>query len=81
MTERLPSDRTFLLRLSSGAELSEDVNRGKIEHIRSGKAVRFSSFEKIRQFMFEVLAEQQEGAGSQETSLPNLRPSNENDVE
>ena len=81
MTERLPSDRTFLLRLSGGVEPSEDVNRGRIEHIQSGKVARFSSFENVRQFMFEVLAEQQMEAGSQETSLPNLRPPNENDVE
>ena len=80
MTERLPSDRTFLLRLSGGVEPSEDVNRGRIEHIQSGKVARFSSFEKVRQFMFEVLAEQQMEA-SQESSLPDLRPSNESDVE
>ena len=81
MTERLPSDRTFLLRLSSGVEPSDDVNRGRIEHIRSGKVARFSSIENVRQFMFEVLAEQQMETGSHETSTPNLRPPNENDVE
>ena len=75
-----PSDRAFLLRLSIGAKPSENGNRGRIEHIQTGKVVRFSSFEKARQFMSEVLADQEESS-SRETSPPGPPDSTENDTD
>jgi hypothetical protein len=57
MNELLPSNRVFLIRLSSGAVPSAGDHRGRIEHIRSGRVERFYSLEKIEEFISEVLSE------------------------
>jgi hypothetical protein len=56
MDELLPSNRVFLIRLSSDAEPSAGNHRGRIEHIRSGRIERFSSLEKIEEFMSAILS-------------------------
>jgi hypothetical protein len=58
MDESLPSNRVFLIRLSSGAGPSAGNQRGRIEHIRSGRTKRFSSLDKVEEFISEVLSEE-----------------------
>jgi hypothetical protein len=65
MSVQLPTDRVFLIRLSSIAEPSAGIYRGRIEHIRSGRITRFSSIEKVEQFISEVLAEEMEAVGTE----------------
>ena len=54
--EHLPSCRNFLLRLSDAALPREGVYRGRIEHIPSGRSVRFDSLHKLDEFVQEVLS-------------------------
>jgi len=61
MDESLPSNRVFLIRLSSVAEPTAGIHRGRIEHIRSGRIKRFSSLDKVEEFISEVLSEQGRG--------------------
>jgi len=68
MSELLPTDRVFLIRLSDHAKPSAGINRGRIEHIRSGRTAPFSSFEKVEQFISEVLAEEKEPDGPKKGS-------------
>jgi hypothetical protein len=58
MDESLPSNRVFLIRLSSGAEPSAGNYRGRIEHIRSGRVERFASLSKLEAFISEILSEE-----------------------
>jgi len=60
MSELLPTDRVFLIRLSGRAEPTAGIHRGRIEHIRSGRTAPFSSFENVEQFISEVLSEVKE---------------------
>jgi len=60
MSELLPTNRVFLVRLSDSADPATGVLRGRIEHIRSGLVTQFSSFEKAEQFISEILAEEKE---------------------
>ena len=55
MSELLPTNRVFLIRLSGSAEPDAGIHRGRIEHIRSGRTAPFSSFENMEQFISEVL--------------------------
>ena len=58
--ENLPSSRTFLLRFSSTAQPQMGINRGRIEHIPSGRTVRFSSQKNIDDFVQEMLTAEDE---------------------
>jgi len=60
MSELLPTNRVFLIRLSGDAEPAAGIQRGRIEHIRSGRFAQFSSFDKAEQFISEVLSEEKE---------------------
>jgi len=60
MSELLPTDRVFLIRLSGDAEPADGIQCGRIEHIRSGRFARFSSFGKVEQFISEVLSEEKD---------------------
>jgi len=68
MSELLPTDRVFLIRLSGNAKPSAGINRGRIEHIRSGRTAPFSSFENVEQFISEVLAEEKKNGGPERMS-------------
>jgi hypothetical protein len=61
MNESLPSNRVFLIRLSSGAGPSAGNHRGRIEHIRSGRTKRVSSLNKVEESISEVLSEEERG--------------------
>jgi len=60
MSELLPTNRVFLIRLSGSAEPDAGIHRGRIEHIRSGRTAPFSSFENMEQFISEVLSGEKE---------------------
>ena len=60
MTERLPSNRVFLIRLSKGSEPAAGAHRGRIEHIRSGIVSKFSSLKNVEEFISEVLEKELE---------------------
>jgi len=58
MSELLPTDRVFLIRLTSTAEPAAGIHQGRIEHIRSGRTTQFSSMENIQEFIKEVLSDE-----------------------
>ena len=60
MSERLPTDRVFLIRLSSSAEPSTGNYCGRIEHVQTGRVSRFSSLGESDKFITETLAEVEE---------------------
>jgi len=60
MTERLPTERVFLIRLSSSAEPSTEIYGGRIEHVRTGRVTRFSSLAEVAQFITEIVAGEEE---------------------
>ena len=57
-TESLPSGRAFLIRFGAGADPAHGVHRGRIEHVNSGRTMRFDSLEGITLFISEVIAEE-----------------------
>ena len=57
MCDRMPTDRVFLIRLSSSADPSTDDYCGRIEHVRTGRVMRFLSIGDTEKFIAEILAE------------------------
>jgi hypothetical protein len=55
MSECLPTDRVFLIRLSSSAEPTTDDYCGRIEHVQTGRVTRFSSIGETEKFIAEML--------------------------
>jgi hypothetical protein len=55
MSDRLPTERVFLIRLSSSAEPSTDDYCGRIEHVQTGRVTRFSSIGETEKFIAEML--------------------------
>jgi len=66
MSQQLPSDRVFLIRLSGKAEPAAGKHHGRIEHIRTGRIARFTSLDNLEQFISEVLTTQNESTGPEE---------------
>jgi hypothetical protein len=65
MTEHLPTNRVFLIRLSKGSDPAAGVHNGRIEHIRSDIVSRFSSLENMEEFIAEVLGKEDESTDTQ----------------
>ena len=55
MCERLPTNRVFLIRLSSDAEPNEASYCGRIEHVQSGRVTRFTKLDEVETFFNEML--------------------------
>ena len=55
MSERLPTERVFLIRLSSSAEPSTGIYHGRIEHVPTGRIARFASLDEVEQFLSDIL--------------------------
>ena len=53
--EHLPSRQTFLLRFSDATRPESGVYHGRVEHLGTGKTVRFTSFPEIIEFAGEVM--------------------------
>lgn len=47
----------FVVQLRQGTSLAPEAVYGRVEHIASGQAMRFTSWEEVRVFMERVLAE------------------------
>ena len=54
--DHLPSRQTFLLRFSDATQPEAGIYQGRIEHISTGKAARFTTFPEIIKFSAEVIA-------------------------
>ena len=61
---RLPTDRAFLIRLSSDAEPSPNHLCGRIEHVQTGRRARFDTPEELQAFVILVLSEQDANPGA-----------------
>jgi hypothetical protein len=51
----LPSNRAFVVQFRTAAELTPDQCAGRIEHLVSGQAMRFASWDQLQQFIKEML--------------------------
>lgn len=52
---RLPTNRTFLIRLSGDEEAGVDPLCGKVEHVQSGRSAPFTSLEELRAFVVRLV--------------------------
>jgi hypothetical protein len=52
----LPSNRAFVVQFRTVTEQASDNCAGRVEHLVSGQAVRFDSWEHLQHFMQEILA-------------------------
>lgn len=50
-------DRAFVVQLREATPLAADSLQGRIEHVTSGKASNFASFDEVLAFMRRVLDE------------------------
>jgi hypothetical protein len=53
----LPSNRAFVVQFRATAEPTQDNWAGRVEHIVSGEAVRFDSWEHLQRFIQEMLTQ------------------------
>ena len=53
----LPADRAFVIRFSAGIDPTLERLDGRIDHVVSGRGVRFGSYAEVLTFMQRVLAE------------------------
>jgi hypothetical protein len=59
-SERLPADRAFVLQFEASCANGRDLRdeaRGRVEHVVSGRALRFRSFDELGLFLATVLRE------------------------
>lgn len=48
---RLPAERAFVVMLSADCRPEEDELRGRVEHVRTGRATRFASLAELLAFL------------------------------
>ncbi len=53
----LPADQAFVVRFRGGADPTSGDVSGKIEHVRSGRGIRFGSYGDMLDFIRRILAE------------------------
>ena len=58
--EHLPSRQTFLLRFSDATRPEAGIYHGRIEHLGTGKAARFTTFPEIIEFAGELIEAEDE---------------------
>lgn len=59
-TPGLPArDAAFVVHLAEPSDCLGDHTRGRVEHVRSGRAARFDSAEELLRFMRQTLADLQ----------------------
>lgn len=56
----LPSNRAFVVQFRAATEQTSDNCAGRIEHLVSGQAVRFDSWEHLQEFIKETLTQVEE---------------------
>ena len=54
--EALPANRAFVIQLQASSGASEFGRRGRVEHIASGRAMRFADEDELWAFVDSVLA-------------------------
>ncbi|MEP1469514.1 MAG: hypothetical protein ABJK20_00810 [Halieaceae bacterium] len=59
--EHLPSRQTFLLRFSDATRPEAGIYHGRVEHLGTGKMVRFTTFPEIMEFAGKLIEEEAEG--------------------
>lgn len=52
----LPPDRAFVVRFRAGTDPTREDVVGLVEHVSSGRCVRFDSYEELRAFLRSQLA-------------------------
>jgi len=52
----LPSNRAFVVQFRATADQMHEDYSGRIEHVVSGQATRFDSWEQLQKFVEEMLA-------------------------
>ena len=52
----LPTNRAFVIQLQASSGVSEVGHRGRLEHIASGRAMRFADEDELWAFVDSVLA-------------------------
>lgn len=57
----LPADQAFVVRFRAVSDSSADAVVGKIEHVRSGRGIRFGSYGDMLDFIRRILAERADG--------------------
>jgi hypothetical protein len=62
---RFPPERAFVVHLSAAAYSSEPTS-GRVEHVVSGRSVRFESLDALSQFFRAVLATEVAGGGPED---------------
>ena len=60
----LPSNRAFVVQFRAATEVAPGQCAGRIEHLASGQATRFESWEQCRRFIEETLANVEGAAAS-----------------
>jgi len=53
----LPSNRAFVVQFRATTVSTTDDYAGRIEHLVSGQAIRFESWERLRHFIWEMLTQ------------------------
>jgi len=53
----LPSNRAFVVQFRAATELVPEQCIGRVEHLVSGQAARFESWEQLQQFIGGLLAQ------------------------
>ena len=51
---RLPAERAFVVMLSADCRPTDAELRGRVEHVRSGRAVHFASLAELLAFLAEL---------------------------
>ena len=64
----LPTNRAFVIQLRASSGVSEVAHRGRVEHLASGQAMRFSDEDELWAFVDGVLATEGSEQGARGTS-------------
>ena len=52
---RLPTQRAFVVQFYDDADISHGTFCGRIEHVTSGKTLRFHSWQELQTFMTQLM--------------------------
>jgi len=60
MDPQLPASRVFVVQYSKDADLKYHKASGRIEHVPSGRSVRFASQTELERFVIHVLCKEKD---------------------
>lgn len=61
----LPTNRAFVVQFRTGEENGAEPGAGRVEHIVSGQATRFASWEELGAFIRRVLSDVSQQSGEE----------------